>query len=175
MAQRMKQAKTVMPIVATGNYSYQSTIMTGSKFILVGDAFAFVDPILSSGVHLALHSGIRGADVVEAYLQGHVEVEQKARDFEAAVKHGLKIYSWFIYRITQPAFRNMAMAPRNYFRIHEAISSVLSGDIFGTTPVKFPLILFKGVYYLTVLLDLKANLGQYRRRKHAVEGEPVAS
>ncbi|MDH5426857.1 MAG: tryptophan 7-halogenase [Nitrospirota bacterium] len=175
MAHRMKQAKAVMPIVATGNYSYQSTIMTGQNFILVGDAFAFVDPILSSGVHLALHSGIRGADVVEAFLQGHPEAEQKARDFEAAVKHGLKMYSWFIFRITQPAFRNLAMAPKNYFRMHEAISSVLSGDIFGSTPVKFPLIIFKGVYYLTALLDLKANLGQYRRRKHAVEGEPLSS
>ncbi|TFG59856.1 MAG: NAD(P)/FAD-dependent oxidoreductase [Nitrospirales bacterium] len=175
MVDRMKKAKAIMPIVATGNYSYQSSVMTGSQFLLVGDAFAFVDPILSSGVHLALHSGIRGADVVDAYLQGHAQAEQKAKDFEATVKHGLKIYSWFIYRITQPAFRRLAMAPRNYFRIHEAISSVLSGDVFGTTPVKLRLFLFKGLYYLMVLLDLKANLGQYRRRKHAVEGEPVAS
>ena len=126
MAERMKNAKTIMSIVPTGNYSYQSSVMTGSQFILVGDAFAFVDPILSSGVHLALHSGIQGAEVVDAFLQGLAEAEQKARKFEAAVKHGLKTYSWFIYRITQPAFRNLAMAPKNYFRIHEAISSVLS-------------------------------------------------
>jgi flavin-dependent dehydrogenase len=174
MANRMVKAKAIMPIVATGNYSYQSSVMTGSQFMLVGDAFAFVDPILSSGVHLALHSSIRGAEVVEAYLHGHSQAGEKAKDFEATVKHALKIYSWFIYRITQPAFRNLAMAPRNYFRIHEAISSVLSGDVFGTTPVKLPLFLFKGFYYFMALLDLKANLGQYRRRKHAVEEESVA-
>jgi flavin-dependent dehydrogenase len=164
-----------MPIVATGNYAYQSSVMTGSRFMLVGDAFAFVDPILSSGVHLALHSGIRGADVVDAYLHGHAQAGQKAKDFEIAVKHGLKIYSWFIYRITQPAFRHLAMAPRKNFRIHEAISSVLSGDVFGTTPVQFPLFLFKVIYYLLAMLDLKANLVQYRRRKGAVEEEPTAS
>ncbi len=175
MVDRMKDAKAIMPIVATGNYSYHSSVMTGSQFMLVGDAFAFVDPILSSGVHLAIHSGIRGADVVDAYLQGHAQAEQKAKDFEATVKHGLKTYSWFIYRITQPAFRNLAMAPRNYFRMHEAISSVLSGDVFGTTPVKLPIFLFKCLYYLLAMLDLKANLVQYRRRKHAVEGESVAS
>ena len=175
MARRMKKAKAVMPIVATGNYSYESSIMTGPQFILVGDAFAFVDPILSSGVHLALHSGIRGADVADAYLQGHAQAEQKAKAFEATVKHGLKIYSWFIYRMTQPAFRNLAMAPKNWFRMHEAISSVLSGDVFGTTPVKLPLFLFKGFYYLMAMLDLKANLVQYRRRKYAAEGESVMS
>ena len=175
MTHRMKKATSIMPIVATGNYAYQSSVMTGSRFMLVGDAFAFVDPILSSGVHLALHSGIRGADVVDAYLHGHAQAGQKAKDFEKAVKHALKTYSWFIYRITQPAFRSLAMAPSKNFRIHEAISSVLSGDVFGTTPVQFPLFLFKVVYYLLAMLDLKANLVQYRKRKHAVEEEPVAS
>jgi len=175
MTHRMKKATSIMPIVATGNYAYQSTVMTGSQFMLVGDAFAFVDPILSSGVHLALHSGIRGADVVDAYLHGHAQAGQKARDFETAVKHGLKTYSWFIYRITQPAFRNLAMVPRNFFRIHEAISSMLAGDVFGTTPVQLPLFLFKGLYYLIAMLDLKANLVQYQKRKRAVEEEPVAS
>ena len=175
MIDRMKNANVVMPIVATGNYSYQSSVMTGSQYMLVGDAFSFIDPILSSGVHLALHSGIRGAEVVDAYLHGHAQAEQKAKDFEAAVKHALKTYSWFIYRITQPAFRNLAMAPKNWFRMHEAISSILSGDVFGTTPVKIPIFIFKGFYYLMAMLDLKANLVQYRRRKYAVEGESVAS
>ncbi len=175
MKSRLKNAKAVMPIVATGNYSYQSSVMTGSQYLLVGDAFSFIDPILSSGVHLALHGGIRGAEVVDAYLHGHVQARQKARDFESAVKHGLKTYSWFIYRITQPAFRNLAMAPKNWFRMHEAISSILSGDVFGTTPVKFPISIFKGFYYLMTVLDLKANLVQYRRRKYAVDGESVVS
>jgi len=171
MVHRMKDAKAIMPIVATGNYAYQSTVMTGSQFMLVGDAFAFVDPILSSGVHLALHSGIRGADVVDAYLTGHAQAGQKARDFEIAVRHGLKTYSWFIYRFTQPAFRNLFMAPRNYFRIHEAIASVVAGDVFGTTPIKLPIFLFKALYYLMAMLDLKPNLAHYRRKHRDVEME----
>ncbi len=175
MTNRMKNARTIMPIVATGNYSYESSVMTGSQYMLVGDAYSFIDPILSSGVHLALHGGIRGAEVVDAYLHGHAQAGQKARDFESAVKHGLKTYSWFIYRMTQPAFRNLAMAPKNLFRMHEAISSVLSGDVFGTTPVKLPILLFKGFYYLMTVLDLKANLVQYRRRKYAVDGESMVS
>lgn len=175
MADRMKDAKAVMPIVATGNYSYQSTIMMGPQFMLVGDAFAFVDPVFSSGVHLALHSGIRGADVVDAYLHGHAQAEQKARQFEGVVRRGLKTYSWFIYRFTQPAFRNLFMAPKNTFRIQEGVMSVLAGDVFGKTPTTRPILLFKFFYFLFSMLDLKANLVQYRRRKHAVEEESVAS
>ena len=175
MADRMKAADAIMPIEAAGNYSYQSSVMKGAQFMLVGDAFAFVDPVFSSGVHLALHSGIRGADVVDAYLHGHAQAEQKARQFERVVRQGLKTYSWFIYRFTQPTFRNLFMAPNNMYRIQEAVMSVLAGDVFGKTPTKGPIFLFKFFYFLFAVLDLKANLVQYRRRKDAVEREPMAS
>lgn len=175
LANRMKSAKAIMPIVATGNYSYQSRVMMGEQFMLVGDAFAFVDPVFSSGVHLALHSGIRGADVVDAYLHGHAQAAQRARQFEGAVRQGLKTYSWFICRFTQPAFRNLFMAPKNTFRIQEAVLSVLAGDVFGKTPTKGPIFLFKFFYFLFSILDLKANLVQYRRRKDAVERGPMDS
>jgi hypothetical protein len=67
------------------------------------------------------------------------------------------------------------MAPKNTFRIQEAVLSVLAGDVFGKTPTKRPIFLFKFFYFLFAMLDLKANLVQYRRRKDAVEGEPLAS
>ena len=175
MANRMKDATAMIPMVATGNYSYQSRVMMGAQFMLVGDAFAFVDPVFSSGVHLALHSGIRGADVVDAFLTGHAQAEQRARQFERAVRHGLKTYSWFIYRFTQPAFRNLFMAPNNTYRIQEGVMSILAGDLFGKTPTKGPIFLFKFFYFLFAMLDLKANLLQYRRRKHEVERDPVTS
>jgi hypothetical protein len=113
--------------------------------------------------------------VVDAYLHGHAQAGQKARQFEGAVRQGLKTYSWFIYRFTQPAFRNLFMAPKNTFRIQEAVLSVLAGDVFGKTQTKRPIFLFKFFYFLFAMLDLKANLVQYRRRKDAVEGEPLAS
>ena len=169
VTERMKNAKAIMPIEATGNFSYQSSVMSGPKFLLVGDAFAFVDPIFSSGVHLALHSGIRGADVVEAYLQTNTQAPQIAKKFEKAVCDGLEIYSWFIYRFTQPALRKLFMGPKNYFRIQEAISSVVAGDIFGKTSVKPRIFLFKIMYYVLVLLDLKTNLAHHRRKQVDVD------
>ncbi len=175
VAERMKNAQGIMPIEATGNYSYQSTVMFGPQFLLVGDAFAFVDPIFSSGVHLALHSGIRGADVVDAYLQGDAQASQKARQFEKEIRDGLDLYSWFIYRFTQPALRKLFMGPKNYLRIQEAVASVVSGDIFGATPVKSRIFLFKILYYVLVLLDLKGNLAHHRKRKVSAAGDSVES
>jgi len=48
--ERMKDAVAVGPVRATGNYSYRSERLWGDGYLLVGDAYAFVDPVFSSGV-----------------------------------------------------------------------------------------------------------------------------
>ena len=52
----------------TGNYSYDSTRMGGPGWVLVGDAFAFLDPVFSSGVYLAMSGAEQAAEVVDAAL-----------------------------------------------------------------------------------------------------------
>jgi flavin-dependent dehydrogenase len=56
------------PYRVTGEYSYRSRYCACDGLILAGDAFAFLDPVFSSGVFLALHSGERAADAVDAAL-----------------------------------------------------------------------------------------------------------
>lgn len=43
--------------------------MHGERYIMIGDAFAFIDPVFSSGVMLAMNSAFLGADVVDANLR----------------------------------------------------------------------------------------------------------
>jgi len=52
----------------TGEYSYRSRHCASNGLILAGDAFAFLDPVFSSGVFLALRSGEMAGDAVEAAL-----------------------------------------------------------------------------------------------------------
>ena len=51
-----------------GNYSYDSSTIGGTSWMLVGDAFAFLDPVFSSGVYLATSTAERTAEVVDAAL-----------------------------------------------------------------------------------------------------------
>jgi flavin-dependent dehydrogenase len=58
---------------ATKDYSYRSKEVAGEGWVLVGDAFGFLDPLYSSGVLLALKSGELAADaIVEGLQQGDV-------------------------------------------------------------------------------------------------------
>ncbi|OUW18903.1 MAG: alkylhalidase [Opitutales bacterium TMED158] len=53
----------------TGEYSYRSEHCASDGIVLIGDAFAFLDPVFSSGVFLALKSGEMAADAIDAALE----------------------------------------------------------------------------------------------------------
>jgi len=50
LKQRIERAELISEVRVTGNYSYDSSRMGGPGWVLVGDAFAFLDPVFSSGV-----------------------------------------------------------------------------------------------------------------------------
>jgi flavin-dependent dehydrogenase len=61
---RISRATRVTGFFATRDYSYRSTKVAGDGWVLVGDAFGFLDPLYSSGVLLALRSGEMAADAI---------------------------------------------------------------------------------------------------------------
>jgi len=167
LAERLKDAKLMGPALATGNFSYRATRMAGDGYLMVGDAYAFVDPVFSSGVFLAMNSGELGAEVVdEALSKGDISA-RSLRRYERTIQHGLKTFSWFIYRITTPALRDMFMSPTHSFRLEEAILSLLSADIFGKTPIRGPLLVFKIIYYISAIANWRENLAAWRKRRRA--------
>ncbi len=66
--ERVSVGKRVAGFYATKDYSYRSRQAAGDGWVLVGDAFGFLDPLYSSGVLLALKSGELAADAVVAGL-----------------------------------------------------------------------------------------------------------
>ncbi len=174
VANRMAKAKLLGQAYAAANYSYRRKTMSGDGYLMVGDAFAFIDPVFSSGVHLALTSATLGAEVVDAFLRKSSEYPHCLERFERTVRLGVKTYSWFIYHFTQPAFRNLFMSEGSIFKMEEAVLSVLAGDIFGKSHTRIPIFLFKFAYYLVYLINFRENWAAYRRRARGVQ-ETVAT
>jgi flavin-dependent dehydrogenase len=163
--ERMRRAQACSEIQATGNYSYRATRLYGDGYLLVGDAFAFIDPVFSTGVYFAMSGAQFGADAVDAYLRDPDQSRALFRRFERRLQRAIKIVSWFIYRFTSPALQQLFMAPRNTFRIEEAIISMLAGDVFRNTPTALPLALFKGIYRAVLLANASRAWASYRRRR----------
>jgi len=152
-------------VYATGNYSYASAKSSGERFLMIGDAYAFVDPVFSSGVYLAMQSAFDGARVIEAVLDGKREAGALRRNFDRRVQHGPRQFSWFIFRVTNPTMREFFMAPQNPFRVQEALISLLAGDIYGKTPIWPSIRILKTLYYLVSFGNLARTVRAWKRRR----------
>jgi len=80
IADLVKPGKLVTNMRTEQDYSYIASSVTGPGYFLVGDAACFIDPLLSTGVHLATHSAMLGAASIASALHGEV-TEQQARAF----------------------------------------------------------------------------------------------
>ena len=175
LADRLRDATLVTPVEATGNYSYTSDRCHGTRYLIAGDAFAFIDPVFSSGVFLAMNSAFLGAEAVDTALRHPERSTAALRAFERSIRHGLRHFSWFIYRMTSPAMRKLFMAPRNVLRMQEALMSLLAGDLYRGTPIYGSLRAFKALYYLTSVVHLRDCIAAWRRRRRMIAGEARAA
>ncbi|MCG6968701.1 MAG: tryptophan 7-halogenase [Gammaproteobacteria bacterium] len=162
--ERMKNARLISEAQATGNYAYTSQRAHGDGYLLVGDAFAFIDPVFSSGVYLAMSTAEFGADTVDGCLRNPAKATQLLSAHERRVRKGISLFSWFIYRFNTPAMHHLFMNKQNRFRIEEAMTSLLAGDVFRDTPLRRPIAIFKLLYYGIFMKQLAKSWASYKRR-----------
>ncbi|MEX8519931.1 MAG: NAD(P)/FAD-dependent oxidoreductase [Leptothrix sp. (in: b-proteobacteria)] len=166
LADRLKDATLVDDMVhATGNYAYTGTHCTGERYAMLGDAFAFIDPVFSSGVYLAMKSAFAAVPLIDATLDQPRQAAAERSKFEKFMRFGPKEFSWFIFRVTNPTMREFFMYPSNPLRMKEALLSLLAGDIHGKTPLWGPLRLFKTMYYMVSLAHGRRTWRAWRQRK----------
>ena len=164
LAERLKDAKLISEVEATGNYAYSCDRTHGKGYFLIGDAYAFIDPVFSSGVMLAMISGFAAADAIHACRTEPKRARAALKKFDRVMRHGPKQFSWFIYRVTNPIMRELFLGPRNVLRMEEALLSLLAGDIFGRTPIWRSLWLFKIIYFVMSIATPKRTLQAQRQR-----------
>jgi len=165
LSERMEQAEIVGNLHATGNYSYACVRMAGRRWIMAGDSYAFVDPIFSSGVYLAMHAAEAAAGVVDGSLRNPSLERSLQRRYAGEIERGLRTLSWFIYRFTSPAMRKLFGNPRNDLQLEQAMISMLAGDVYRDNGVHWRLTAFKLIYFLTALGEIKAQVRSYFFRR----------
>jgi len=86
IADLVKPAKLVSNLKTEQDYSYMASSLTGPGYFLVGDAACFIDPLLSTGVHLATHSAMLCAASIASILRGEVTEQQALAFFEKSYR-----------------------------------------------------------------------------------------
>ena len=148
----------------TGNYSYDSVQMGGAGWVMIGDAFAFLDPVFSSGVYLAMSGAEQAVNVVDAALRDPATESALLRKLEKRQRAGMDRFSFFIYRFNSPVLQQMFRQPRNTWQLEQSVISMLAGDLFDTPKVLWRLKLFKLVYAICALRDWRHWRAEHRYR-----------
>jgi flavin-dependent dehydrogenase len=164
LRQRIEHAELIGEVRVTGNYSYDSTRMGGPGWVLVGDAFAFLDPVFSSGVYLAMSGAEQAAAVVDTALREPQREKALLRKLEKRQRAGMARFSFFIYRFNGPVMRQMFREPRNTWQLEQGVISMLAGDLFDTPKVLRRLRLFKLVYAIAGLRDWRRWRSEHKYR-----------
>jgi flavin-dependent dehydrogenase len=172
LSERLKEAELVDDLVhATGNYAYTSDRCCGDRYVMLGDAYAFIDPVFSSGVFLAMNSAFAAVPLIEATLDHPQNAATERLKYERKLKHGPREFSWFIFRVTNPTMREFFMEPGNPFRVKEALISMLAGDIYGTTPIWRSMRILKGLYYLVSVQKFGRTFKAWKRRRFNIRDD----
>lgn len=157
-------AERITPVHSVANFSYVNRPVVGDRFICVGDTVAFVDPIFSGGVFIAMRSGELAAEAIaRAFREDRFEAA-RFKPYERAVWRGLRPFFTMIHKYYEPAFFELFLKPSNRLGIADAVLSMLAGGFFQKIPWRSRLSLN--------LLFLIARINVWTRRR---AGLPVAS
>ena len=126
--QRVASARRATGYFATKDYSYRATQVAGNGWVLIGDAFAFLDPLYSSGVLLALRSGEMAADaIVEGLATGDTSAAQLGKwgpGFNDGVDRMRRLVCEYYDGFSFGQF------VRRYPHLQGTVTDLLIGDLF---------------------------------------------
>ena len=163
--ERVRQAELIGDEVrVTGNYSYDSGRMGGPGWLLIGDAFAFLDPVFSSGVYLAMSGAENAVAVVDQALREPRQEMRLIRRLERRQRAGMRRFAFFIYRFNGPVMQHLFRNSKGFLQLDQGVTSMLAGDVFDSFPVWWRLQVFRLVYAIHALCDRSRWAAERRLR-----------
>jgi len=176
--ERMTRAERVSPVYSAGDFSYRNTKFCGDRWLLAGDAAAFIDPVFSSGVFLAITSAEKAADTLDEVLRSESRRRRLFKNYSSCVNRIMDIYltivnSW--YRRGKE-FIEVFLNPTETMQITAAVNAVLAGNEGKSFQIKWRMWLF--YFFVTVqrFLPLSPRLSLVPKKETSPRpAEPVGA
>lgn len=168
VADLLRNAEREWPVRAEKDFSYSASSYAGDRWLLVGDAGSFLDPVFSSGVSIAMESGLEAA----------AELDRAARtgEFSAAAFAGFsrrqqkrfEVFRRFVLGFYTPEFRDRFFDPNPPATIFRSVVTVLAGN-WEPDPWRR---LLAEVFFASVALQRRFPRGRTRFRRDGAAGYP---
>jgi flavin-dependent dehydrogenase len=116
------------PYYVTNEFSFHSQFCGTEGLLLAGDAYCFLDPVFSSGLMLALKSGVLAGDAVDEALEARDFSPARFAPYAATLRQGIENMRKLVYAFYEPNF-SFRLLTDKYPHLAGDVTDCLSGDV----------------------------------------------
>lgn len=116
---------------ATADFSYRVRATSGAGWLAVGDAGGFIDPLFSTGAHLAITGGKLAADAVGRALDAPEEERSVVGAWDARVRAGAETFILAVQAFYAGPLVDYLFAEEKHTALRRSITSLLAGDVYS--------------------------------------------
>ena len=171
VADLMRGARLEWPARVEKDYSYRARRYAGDRWLLAGDSGSFLDPVFSSGVSIALESGLEAARALDGAARAGDFSAARFAAFERVQRRRFEVYRRFVLAFYTPQFRDLFFQPGAPTAIFRAVVTVLAGNWRPRLRTR----LLIEVFFLLVRLQRSFPLVERIARRDPAAGFPSES
>ena len=127
VAELMRGARRAWPVRVEKDFSYSASRYAGDRWILAGDAGSFLDPVFSTGVSIAMESGIEAAQALDDASRRNSFSAGQFRKFSRRQARRFRTFRRFVVGFYTPQFRDLFFKPNPPQLLFRAVVTVLAG------------------------------------------------
>jgi flavin-dependent dehydrogenase len=136
MRRLLANAKQMAPVRAIADYSYRVDRYGGNGWVMVGDGAGFIDPLFSTGAHLAFSSGAMAADEILDGLNGNGDFSAKRWEaYERRVRRAAELFMGAVQAFYDGPLSDRIFEQPQRKILRQTITSMLAGDVFDDDAV----------------------------------------
>jgi flavin-dependent dehydrogenase len=128
----LEGAEVLWPARAAADYSYRVTETYGDSWLMVGDAGGFIDPLFSSGVHIAMRASVGAAERIHEGLSQDDLGPARFQAWAAEVKLGTDTFVDAVQAFYSGGLVKYLFAEKKHTFLRRSITSLLAGDVYST-------------------------------------------
>jgi flavin-dependent dehydrogenase len=130
-ARMLEGAERMFTPRATADFSTRVRDLSGDGWVAIGDAGGFIDPLFSTGAHLAICGGALAADAIDAALTEGDVARSRFAAWEAEIRRASDTFVGLVQAFYDGALAQYLFVEPQHPVLKKSITSLLSGDVFG--------------------------------------------
>jgi flavin-dependent dehydrogenase len=165
VAELMREARREWPVRVEKDFSYSASAYAGDRWILAGDAGSFLDPVFSTGVSIAMESGIEAAAELHRALARNDFSAASFAAFSRRQRKRFETFRRFVVGFYTPHFRDVFFSPEPPTLIFRSVATMLAGKWNASLWTRFLNQLFFGM--ISIQKRFKIARPVFRRDRDA--------